>query len=58
MVNVSFSHKGKLAIFGSIDCFFTPIRGWDSVPITIMNENNCTQETARSFVSLESLDKT
>ena len=23
-----------------------------------MNENNCTQETARSFVSLESLDKT
>ena len=37
MVNVGFSHKGNLAIFGSIDCFFTAIRGWDSVPITIMN---------------------
>lgn len=37
MVNVGFSHKEKLAIFGSIDSFFTAIRVGISVPITIMN---------------------
>ena len=59
MVNVGFSHKRKLAIFGSIDCFFTAIRSWD---FGSYNSNkcsvNCTQENARYFVSLEGLDKT